>query len=200
VKEKINITFCLRNQPPLQRQVVTFLHVSVSEWHYKMFNFPNRDIQGFKVPPAVAPYTIMTPLHFSLFLELFISYSVIQQMREKKSCCYETPASVTVFTKSCNQTDRIMSRFIGTHRLPCPKVICSYEDSQYPSFPSIFFFFFLNGSTALVGPRLFFSFLVCSILQSAGLLEWVISSSQDLYRNSVWTSNNEPGEEEEKFI
>jgi hypothetical protein len=39
--------------------------------------------------------------------------------------------------------------------------------------------FFLNGSTALVCPRLFFSFLIYS--QSAGLLERVISSSQGLY-------------------
>jgi hypothetical protein len=39
------------------------------------------------------------------------------------------------------------------------------------------FFFFLNGSTALVGPRLF-SVFWSIFLQSAGLLEWVISSSQ----------------------
>jgi hypothetical protein len=31
--------------------------------------------------------------------------------------------------------------------------------------------FILNGSTALVGPRLLFSFLIYSILQSVGLLE-----------------------------
>jgi hypothetical protein len=31
--------------------------------------------------------------------------------------------------------------------------------------------YFLNGSTALAGPRLLFSFLIYSILQSVGLLE-----------------------------
>jgi hypothetical protein len=49
------------------------------------------------------------------------------------------------------------------------------------------YFFFLNGSTALVGPRRF-SVSWSIFLQSAGLLEWVISSSQGLYRN-FWTGN-----------
>jgi hypothetical protein len=43
--------------------------------------------------------------------------------------------------------------------------------------------FFLSGSTALVGPRLF-SVSLSIFLQSAGLHEWVISSLQGLYQNS----------------
>jgi hypothetical protein len=54
-------------------------------------------------------------------------------------------------------------------------------DSRLREFNQLFF---LYGSTALVGPRLFSSFLIYSILQSVGLLEWVTSSSQVLYRNS----------------
>jgi hypothetical protein len=41
---------------------------------------------------------------------------------------------------------------------------------------------FFAGSTALVGPGLFFSFMI--ILQTVGLFGWVISSSQGLYLNT----------------
>jgi hypothetical protein len=112
-----------------------------------MFNFPNTDIQGFAVPPNVAPYTIRTPLHFSLFLEQFISYSADE---EKTSCSYETPTSVTLFTEGRNQMDRITSRLIRTDRFLCPKVICSYEDSQCSRVLSIYMFLSLRIANLLI--------------------------------------------------